>query len=201
MDPYLAPIERPKGVVMRLIYFLSKRFLGKVPTPLSVSAARMPLGFLLFSTKIARLDRKLTLPASTVALVRAQVTSVNSCLFCMDVQRWFVTKKAPETLAQLDALPEYETSRLFSAADRAALDYATELTATKSVRRETFARLAEHFNDREICDIVWCVASEHLYNISNHGLGIGSDGFCELRPPATAAAETRDEAHEVVAAR
>ncbi|HEX6538670.1 MAG TPA: carboxymuconolactone decarboxylase family protein [Candidatus Dormibacteraeota bacterium] len=201
MDAYLSPVERPRGLVMRLIYFFSKRFLGKVPTPVTVYAARMPLAFLTFSTKIARLDRKLKLPASTVALVRAQVTSVNSCLFCEDVQRWYVMKKSPETLAQLDALPEYRASSLFNAADRAALDYATELTSTKSVRPETFARLAEHFGDREICEIVWCVASEHLYNISNHGLGIGSDGFCELRPPATAATEERGDAREAVAAR
>ena len=201
MDTYLAPIEHPRSLVLRLVFFFSKRLLGKVPTPLTVYSARMPLGFLMFSTKIARLDRKLRLPVATVALVRAQVTNVNSCLFCEDVQRWYVMKKSPETLARLDALPEYQTSALFSAADRAALDYATELTSTRSVRRETFVRLAEHFNEREICDIVWCVASEHLYNVSNHGLNIGSDGFCRLRAPAAAPDEAHEEAREAVAAR
>jgi len=28
--------------------------------------------------------------------------------------------------------------------------------------------------------VVWLAASEHLYNLTNHGLGIGSDGLCEL---------------------
>ena len=54
----------------------------------------------------------------------------------------------------------------------------------------TFERLARHYSEREICDIVWLVASEHLYNITNIGLNIGSDGLCEVRQraqPAVAA--------------
>jgi hypothetical protein len=31
-----------------------------------------------------------------------------------------------------------------------------------------------------LTDIVWLVASEHLNNITNIGLNIGSDGLCEL---------------------
>jgi len=50
------------------------------------------------------------------------------------------------------------------------------------VKPETFARLASFYSEREICDIVWLVASEHLYNINNVGLNIGSDGMCELDP-------------------
>ena len=89
-------------------------------------------------------------------------------------------KGPKENLARLDALSEYRTSPLFSDGDRAALDYATELTSTKEVTPETIARLKRHFSEREICDIVWLVASEHLYNVSNIGLNIGSDGLCEL---------------------
>jgi alkylhydroperoxidase family enzyme len=108
------------------------------------------------------------------------------CLFCMDANRFYVTRKSPQTLAQMDALPEYRTSPLFSDAERAALDYVTELTRTKSVDPGTFAALRQHYDEREICDIVWLVASEHLYNMTNIGLGIGSDGLCELSPKARA---------------
>jgi alkylhydroperoxidase family enzyme len=67
-----------------------------------------------------------------------------------------------------------------SPTQRAALDYSTELTRDKQVQSATFARLTRHYNEREICDIVWLVASEHLNNMTNIGLGIGSDGLCEL---------------------
>jgi hypothetical protein len=46
-----------------------------------------------------------------------------------------------------------------------------------------------HFSEREICDIVWLVASEHLYNKTNVGLNIGSDGFCEVPTPVAPAAQ------------
>jgi alkylhydroperoxidase family enzyme len=184
---YLPPIERPKGLLFRMVYFFTRRQFGKVATPIAVFSARMPAGFLSFYGKVSRLDKKLVLPQVTAVLIRQQVASINMCLFCMDASRWFALKQSPDNAARFDALPEYRTSVLFTEAERAALDYATELTMDKSVQPETFARLARNYNEREICNIVWLVASEHLYNMSNIGLNIGSDGLCELRPPTAMA--------------
>lgn len=189
MASYLPRIERPQGLVLKIAYFFMRRQLGKVPTPIAVFSARMPLAFLLFSGKISRLDRKLKLPAPTAVLVREQVAGVNGCLFCMDIARWFTMRTAPGELARIDALPEYRTSPLFKHAERAALDYATELTRDRHVEPATFERLARHYGEREICDIVWLVASEHFYNVANHGLGIGSDGLCELNAARSDGAE------------
>lgn len=180
MASYLPRIERPRGLLLKIAYFVMRRQLGKVPTPIAVFSARMPLAFFLFSGKISRLDRKLKLPAPTATLVREQVAGANGCLFCMDIARWFSMRTAPSEVARIDALPVYRTSPLFTDAERAALDYATELTRDRHVEPATFERLTRHYGEREICDIVWLVASEHFYNLTNHGLGIGSDGLCEL---------------------
>jgi len=188
MATYLPPIERPRGLVLRLLYFFMRRQFGKVATPIAVFSARMPLGFLTFYGKLPRLDKKLALPPPTAALIRERVASLNTCLFCMDATRWYAMKRSPEEIARFDALAEYRTSPLFSEAERAALDYATELTVSKAVDPATFARLSRHYSDREICGIVWLVASEHLYNLTNIGLNIGSDGLCELGQPRTATA-------------
>jgi hypothetical protein len=56
----------------------------------------------------------------------------------------------------------------------------TELTRDKNVRPETFARLAKHYSERAICEIVWLVASEHVYNMTNLGLNIHSDMLCDI---------------------
>ena len=64
-------------------------------------------------------------------------------------------------------------------AEHAALDYATELTKNKTVDPDTFGALARHYSEREICEIVWLVASEHLYNLTNIGLNIHSDMLCD----------------------
>jgi alkylhydroperoxidase family enzyme len=182
MATYLAPVEKPPGLMLKLAYFFTRRQFGKVATPLAVFSARMPAAFLTFYGKVSRLDKKLQLPARTAVLIREQVASINTCLFCMDATRWYAMKKAPDDLPRFDALPQYQTSPLFTDAERAALDYATELTSNKQVDPGTFARLRDFYSEREICDIVWLVASEHLYNISNIGLNIGSDGLCQLKP-------------------
>ena len=37
-----------------------------------------------------------------------------------------------------------------------------------------------YYSEREICEIVWLVASEHLYNMTNIGLNIHSDMLCDI---------------------
>jgi alkylhydroperoxidase family enzyme len=178
-DPFLPPIEKPGSLMLKMVYAMSRRRLGRVTTPVKVFAARMPLAFGRFFGKVGALDRKLTLPKETAMLLREQVARINVCLFCIDIGRYF-TIQASMNQAKFDALEDYSTSPLFNDAERAALDYATELTRDKHVGRDTFARLARHYSERQICEIVWTVATEHLYNISNIGMNIHSDLLCDL---------------------
>jgi len=178
-EPFLPPIEKPEGLVMKLVYRMSRRQYGKVLTPLKVFAARLPVGFGKFYGKISQLDKKLELPAETAMLVREQVARTNVCLFCIDIGRSF-TIQAKMNQAKFDALEQYATSPLFSEAERALLDYVTELTRDKRVDPAKFARLAAHYSPRAICEIVWLVATEHVYNMTNIGLNIHSDMLCDL---------------------
>ena len=176
---YLEPIEKPHGLVMKLAYFFTRRAFGKVLTPLKVHSARLPAAFGLFYGKIGQLDKKLTLSPEMRMLVREQVARLNVCLFCIDIGRSFAIK-ASMNQAKFDALEQYRTSELFSEKERAALDYVTELTRDRKVSPENFARLAQHYSEREICEIVWLVATEHVYNMTNIGLNIHSDMLCDL---------------------
>jgi len=121
---------------MKLTYYFTRRQFGKVLTPLKVHSARLPPAFV-YSIQIGKLD-KLLLPRETVLLIREQVARINICLFCMDIGRAF-TIKASMNEAKFDALEQYRTSTLFTDAERAALDYVTELTKDKKVRPDTFA--------------------------------------------------------------
>jgi alkylhydroperoxidase family enzyme len=179
MDTFLPPIEKPKGLIAKVAYYFTRRQFGKVLTPLKVHSARLPPAFGLFYTKVNQLDKKLLLPLETVLLIRERVDRINVCLFCMDIGRSF-TIKASLNEAKFDALEEYRTSTLFTEAERAALDCVTELTQDKKVNRKTFARMSRYYSEREICEIVWLVASEHLYNITNIGLNIHSDMLCDI---------------------
>ena len=179
MGTFLPPIEQPRGFIKKLAYSMSKKQFGKVPTPVKIVYSRMPTAFGMFVGKISKLDKKLTLSQEMQYLVRERVAQINVCEFCMDIGRYFVIK-ARMNEAKFEALPNYATSSLFTEAERAALDYVTELTRDKNVKPETFARLRKHYSERAICEIVWLVASEHVYNMTNIGLNIHSDMLCDI---------------------
>src|SRR5262249_14077211 len=109
LDTFLPPIEKPKGLMMRLAYYFTRRQFGKVLTPLKVHSARLPSAFGMFYSKIAQLDRKLSLPAETVVLVREQVARINVCLFCLDIRRAYAIQKSMNH-AKFDALEQYGTN-------------------------------------------------------------------------------------------
>jgi len=93
MSTFLQPIEHPHGLIMKLAYYFTRQQFGKVLTPLKVHSALLPAGFGLFYSKIGRLDKKLTLPAETVMLIREQVARLNVCLFCLDIGRRSPSKR------------------------------------------------------------------------------------------------------------
>jgi alkylhydroperoxidase family enzyme len=179
METFLPPIERPKGLIMKLVYFFTRRQFGKVLTPLTVFSARLPAAFGMFYGKVSQLDKKLKLQKETVMLIRQQVARINICLFCMDIGRWAAIKESMNE-AKFNALGQYNRSSLFTDAERAALDYVTELTRDKKVSQPTFDRLSNFYAEREVCEIVWLVASEHIYNLTNIGLNIHSDMLCDI---------------------
>ena len=190
--PYLAPIDKPRGLMLKLLYRILGRQFGKVPGWLTVWSARMPLAFTSWMGKVNKLNKKLEVSSDTAALVRARVDSINMCMWCMDAGRWVALNKSPHNIPKLDAIREYRTSPLFSDKERAALDFATELTEHKHVSPDTFETLSRHYSEREICEINWLVSTNHLFNISNLGLGIGSDGLCEIsRRPEPASSRSR----------
>ena len=179
MDTFLPSIEKPDGLGMKMAYFFTKKQFGKVLTSLKVHSARLPLPFGMFYAKIGELDQKLILNAETALLIRQQVAQLNICLFCIDASRSKAIKLSMDE-KKFDELVNFSASSVFSNAEKAALLYTTELTRDKKVNRETFNQLATHFSEREICEIVYLVASEHVYNLTNIGLNIHSDMLCDI---------------------
>ena len=70
MGTFLPPIEKPKGLILKLACYFTRRQFGEVLTPLKVHSARLPPAFGLFYAKIGKLDKKLLLPPETAPLIR-----------------------------------------------------------------------------------------------------------------------------------
>jgi alkylhydroperoxidase family enzyme len=174
----LSPIENPKGLKLRLLYWMSRRQFGVVPTPLKVVAPRFP-AVLKLSMGLQGFERKLRLPAELRLLVGAVVSSINGCGFCLDLKHMMAVRK-DLSLAKFNALPQRQASPLFSERERAAFRYAEEVTVQRRPRDETFEALRRHFAEWEIVELTYVIALENFVNLGNIPLGLGSDGLCAL---------------------
>src|SRR5690606_37154406 len=100
-----------------------------------------------------------------------EVARINVCYFCMDIGR-SKTIMAFMDQAKFDALNDYQTSELFNAKEKVLLDFVTHLAKDRKMERELFDKLASHYDERSICEVVCLVATEFYYNIGNIGLNI-----------------------------
>ncbi len=175
----LAPIERPKDLIGKLAYWMTRRRLGKVITPMKVIYARFPALFRHAYQQIQIAETKVTLDPTISYLVRTWPAMINECTFCVDIAKAAALYRHM-TLEKLEALPSYRTSPLFDARERAALAYVEEATRHKHVSDATFSELQRHFSEREIVEITWLNALENYYNLLNLPLGIEADGLCAI---------------------
>ncbi len=175
----LEPIEKPKGLMMRIAYWMTRRQLGKVMTPMKVVYGRMP-GAVRLSYEIAKFETKgIRLEPQLKFMVTNLAAQINGCGFCVDIGQAMAIRERLG-MEKFNALLEYRTSPLFSGRERAALAYVEEVTRHKRVSDATFEALRQHFNEREIVEITWLNAVENYYNLINLPLEIESDGFCAI---------------------
>ena len=78
-------------------------------------------------------------------------------------------------------VPGWRESALFSATERAALEYAERMTITgQRVDDELWARLLEHFTESQMVELTAAVALENFRSKFNVPLGVEAQGFCLL---------------------
>ena len=68
------------------------------------------------------------------------------------------------TLAECDALADWQATQLFDARERAALDYAQAMTLSTTVPDEVFAAVRRHFDDREIVELSVLIGTYIMHN-------------------------------------
>ena len=114
-------------------------------------------------------------------LIKLHVSQINGCAFCIDMH-WKDAVAAGENERRLYSLPAWRETPYFSDRERAGLRLAEELT--KVAHRplaEDVHRLAEqHFNEQELADLAWVVASINAWNRVNIALQTEPGGY---QPP------------------
>jgi AhpD family alkylhydroperoxidase len=174
----MEPIERPRNLLTRLGYWVSRRQLGKVPTAFKVTYARAPR-LALVAQRIVRTQQKLSLDRELVHLLMSHSSLINGCGFCADLHLAQLVREKLGT-AKFEALADYRGSSAFDERERAALAFAEEATRNREVSDATYGELAKHFSEREIVEIVWTNAVGNYFNLLAVPLGLESDGLAEL---------------------
>ena len=82
-------------------------------------------------------------------------------------------------MEKLAEVATWRDSKLFSEAERVALEYAECITYTdRQVDDALFARVKQHFTEAQIVELTAAVALENFRSKFNPALGIEAQGFC-----------------------
>lgn len=83
---------------------------------------------------------------------------------------------------KIAAIYDFRASDLFSAAEKAALTLAEEMSATPAdVSDETFAEVRKWFNEAEMVELVGTIAMENYRARFNRAFDVESQHVCEIR--------------------
>ncbi|GAB2598040.1 carboxymuconolactone decarboxylase family protein [Streptomyces capparidis] len=111
-----------------------------------------------------------TLPASTQELVKIRASQINGCGFCTDMH----TKDAAhagETAIRLNLVAAWREAKVFTDAERAALELVEEGTriadAAGGVPDEVWANAAKHYDEDQLAALVCLIAIINAYNRVN----------------------------------
>ena len=170
---------RPRGLVPRIAYLVSRRRYGHVLGPVGAHAHHQLLlaGYVTFELALEqanRIDRRLEELAATRA------ATMTGCPFCCDFA-WALLDELGFTAEQLREIPTWRDSTAFSEDELLVLEYAEAMTATPvEVSDELFDRLRARFDEAAIVELTAAIALENYRGRFNHAVGLGSEGFCSL---------------------
>ena len=180
----LSPIDAPRGVLLRLARWGSRRAFGKVIAPIRVVYARFPAMTLPQMMMFQVAESRLTLPKRLRFLIETWVSVLNGCSFCADLHQAHGLSSEQLTAEVLRALPHHADSPLFSPTERAALAFAEAVIERRGqVPDATFEALRAHLSERHVVELTWLISFTQYLNMLALPLGLTSEGLCAAQHP------------------
>ena len=176
----LQPVE-PHGIdlVRRLTFRTGRRMFGRELEPSAVLAHHKPLllGVGVASMAFERYSKTVDEHLKNLAMLRT--SQLIGCEWCLDFGS-YLAQQAGTPEEQLRELASWRDSDRFGPVERLVLEYAEAMTRTPvDVDDQLFARLREHFDERQIVELTMAIALENTYSRSNWALGIEGQGFSD----------------------
>lgn len=170
---------------LKPFFWSQKRRYGEVLLP-GLLWGRVPRLFMTVAMLYGALDaRRSLLDPVLRSLLTVRVSQLNWCSFCVDINSATLARRSG-SMAKVEALVEWRTSSLFTAPERAALDYTEAMTITgQRVSDTLMMELRRHYSDDALIELTALVAFQNLSSKFNSALDVPPQGFCRL-PAATA---------------
>jgi AhpD family alkylhydroperoxidase len=177
-DGWRLPPARPRGLVARITYAVSRRRFGHVIGPFQLSAHNPAIltGYTLYELALERAN---SIDTGLENLAAQRAATMTGCPFCIDFGEGHLTQLGL-TPEQLRDVPNWRETDVYSDDQRLVLEYAEGISATPvDVSDELFDRLRARFDEAAIVELTAAVAFENYRGRFNHALGLGSEGFCD----------------------
>ncbi|HEV8647078.1 MAG TPA: carboxymuconolactone decarboxylase family protein [Burkholderiales bacterium] len=175
---------------LRPFFWNQGRKYGQILKP-ALLWGRSPLLFMAVTLLYGVLDRRRS-PLNPVlrSLVTVRVSQINWCNFCVDLNSMTFARRAG-SMDKAQELADWQESRAFTEAERAALEYTEAVTMTdRHVTDELMAKLKQFFDEDAIVELTGLIAFQNLSSKFNAALDIPSQGFCRI--PAASSRPSSD---------
>jgi AhpD family alkylhydroperoxidase len=178
--PRLQP-AKPHGLdlIRRLTYRSARRMYGRETEPLQLIAHHRPLLMGLGAASTADSRFAHAVDERLKELARLRTAQLVGCEWCLDFGS-YLAQKAGADPEQLRQLAIWRESDRFDGLERLVLEYTEAMARTPAeVSDELFARLQDHFDERQMVELTAAIAMENLYSRFNWAMGIEGEGFSE----------------------
>jgi AhpD family alkylhydroperoxidase len=175
------------GLFVRLVYFIARLRLGRVPVPIGIMAYQrvLLLAVALFETLF---ERGKALTPRLKALATLKAATVVGCRFCIDIGSALGRSKGVLREEDLKALLFHHEGGHFDPLELDVLDYAVLMTETPMVMpRALFDRLQRALGVEGLVELSSTIAWENFRARFNHAFDAKEEGYSEgtlcLLPP------------------
>ena len=155
------------GPMVKLIYRLGPRMMRKLTgRDPSIASGLEPMEIWAHKPKLM------------MAMGELKGAQMIGCEFCVDLGSQ-ICRNSGFTDQELLAIPNYQSSELFTKREKTALDYTVAVMRTPvEVTDELFTKLQQHFTSEQIVELTALLTLVNLDRF-NAAVGIGSAGFSE----------------------
>ncbi|MEM1153203.1 MAG: carboxymuconolactone decarboxylase family protein [Pseudomonadota bacterium] len=168
--PYIKPLERADLSALEPTFQGTEGFLGFLPNDV-LTMAYLPGATEKFMDFCLALYQEASLPSELLLMVGMMASSASGCRYCTAHNAGKLNKSGADS-DKVARIWEFETSELYTDAERVALRFAMAAGQVPNlVEQAHYDALREHFTEKEIVEILFVICQFGFWNRWNDSAG------------------------------